>query len=205
MQARGTTHLWLAGAGLLIAWMLVVAAASGALATCGTDCGDNGGRAAFIGLIAGAPLGALAVTLFVLAAGGERGPLKLLSKLAIAGGAMIGLVVVVLVVIGVGGVIRLIAGHDTVDHAVAKGTWACFVLALVVLPIAATGLLPSLAAKGGDSSYYARYVLGALGLVYVTVTVLSLGNPDLFPYLLVGAATTAGAALTFRELARRTP
>jgi hypothetical protein len=47
-----------------------------------TDCGDNGGRGAFVGLVATAPLGAVGLTLFVLGAGGARGQLRPLAWLA---------------------------------------------------------------------------------------------------------------------------
>jgi hypothetical protein len=53
-----TSRISLAGGLLLIAlWVAALAWALSIGANCGTDCGDNG-RGAFIGLVAGTPLGA---------------------------------------------------------------------------------------------------------------------------------------------------
>jgi hypothetical protein len=194
MRRRGNLHLWLAGAALLALWLLVFVLAAGTLSDCGSDCGDNGGRGAFIGLVAAAPLGALAVTLFVLAAGDARGPLKLLAGLSVAGGALVGVVAAVVLMWALGQAL----GGD--QDATAKGAVAGLLVASMLLAIAASGFLPLLAAKGAYARRRARWIVAALGFVYLAVTATSSADAEMLPYVAVGLTTIAGAALAFREL-----
>ena len=216
MQARSTIHLWLSGAALLAAWLLVFVVAAVTVGSCDYDCGDNGGRAAFLGLVASAPAGALGLTLFVLGAGGTRGALKPLTWMSVAGGALIALIALYLVVHAIDQLIDAVTGNDL--HFIGREgyersqmrTEAAFsaVAAVVLAPIAASGVLPALAARSATGSRrWARRELVLLVILYVAFAlgsaVSAIGEIEFLPFALVGLVTAAGAALAFAELGRR--
>jgi hypothetical protein len=209
-EMRGTIHLWLTGAVLLALWLLAFLFAAAALGSCGSDCGDNGGRGAFIGLVGTAPLGSVGLTLCVLASGGARGPLRPLAWLAVGGGALIGLVAVVVGLAAVVQIVDLLTGGDPQARVYEReqmGTSAAAhaTVAVVLAAIAASGLLPTLAQRPGDGSRrWARGVLIAVSLVYVAFALwaFAVSERDL-PYALVGLFIVAGAAIALGDLRRR--
>jgi hypothetical protein len=216
VQSRSSIHLWLATGVLLVSWLLVVVATGAVGASCGSDCGDNGGRGAFIGLVAATPLGTLGLTLAGLGARGRLRPIvRLLSRAALVGGALLAFVALVVAVHAADQLLDALTGSDL--HAIGqeqyersqmkKDAAGSGVVAVALLVLAASALLPTLAGRSGvRSRAWARRLVVALTAIYLLIVVDAVANIDarVVPYALLGLITIAGAALVFAEL-RRAP
>ena len=214
MRPRSTFHLWLAGGVLIAFWLLVAIATATVAANCGPDCGDNGGRGAFIGFVAAAPLAALGLTLVGLGVP-RRGPLlRLAASFARFGAALLAIIAAVVAVHGADQLIDSITGSDL--HAIGRESYersqmakegaASGVAALVLLAIAASGLLPGLAVSPDERPRaWARRLTVALAAIYLLLLVPAVATTDVrsLPSVLLGLVTAAGAALVLTELRRR--
>lgn len=207
MTASAPRSVKLAGAALLLVWLAILAAALVKGASCEADCGDHGGRGAFVGVLAATPLGAVGVTL--LALGGSSRWTRLLKWVVAASGVLLALLALSLLLHAADRVAAAITGSDLSGplndldaarrNARTEGI-ASAVAGLFVAALAAGGLLPLL--SGGDSAVARRWIRRLLVLLLLTclaVTLLGLVTaiqaPLMLPLALVGAAGAGGAAL----------
>src|SRR4051812_23970662 len=128
-------------------WLAAVAWAISIAADCGTDCGDNGGRGAFIGLVAVTPLGAGGLALVVLGAERRGALLRLATRAALAGAALLAILALW---VAVHSVLELMNGGRATAYdrsqMTREGTGG-LVVSVILVGLAATGLLPWLAAR----------------------------------------------------------
>jgi len=102
-----------------------------------------------------------------------------------------------------------ILGQEAQERArMKKGAAASAVIALVLAPVAASGLPPLLAGRpGATARRLARVVVAALAVLYLALTVSAVATADaeLLPYAVAAAITAGGAALAFAELRKLGP
>ena len=159
-----------AGWALIIAFGLVLLAAMATIGSCETDCGDNGGRGAFLGVMAATPLAILGA---LLVSRGRSGRLpELLRTLSAAGAVLLGALAIWLLFHGAD---RLVAGitgtelHGPMnDLAQARANEreagiVSGIAGLVVAALATTAFLPHLAASGSPAAR--RWTRGILVLL----------------------------------------
>jgi hypothetical protein len=199
--------LKLAGVALLLVWLAVLAAAVAKVAPCEADCGDHGGRGAFLGLLTATPLAAVGVAL--LAVGGASRRTRLLGWAVAAGGVLLGVLALLLLLNAADRAAAAITGTDLsgplTDLEAARSNArtegiASAVAGFFVATLAAGSLLPLL--SGGDSSVARRWTRRLLVLLLLTclaTTLLALATaiqaPLMLPFALLGAAGAGGAAL----------
>jgi hypothetical protein len=201
----------LAGWCLIIAFALVLAIATATIGSCETDCGDQGGRGAFLGVMASIPMAVIGA---MLVTAGRRDRLAdTLRKLSAVGGVLLGLLALGLLLHAADRIAAGVTGTDLhgpmndLDQArqnELNDGYASGMAGLVVASLGAGGLLPLLAAGGSRvSRAWSRRVLIALLALCVLIAALglatSIGEPLMLAFTAVGATGATAAAYALRK------